>query len=101
MAAESETSALSVTLHPLVIINVSDHFTRSRCNTSGSTDTRVFGILIGVQNGRQMEIANSFEVKVVPEGARPVRRPAVPRALHFVRTALSMPDRTRAQPPTL
>ena len=68
MAAEAESSALSVTLHPLVIINVSDHFTRNRCNTSGSTATRVFGILIGVQNGRQIEIANSFEVKVVPEG---------------------------------
>ena len=94
MAAEAESSALSVTLHPLVIINVSDHFTRNRCNTSGSTATRVFGILIGVQNGRQMEIANSFEVKVVPEGARPVRRPAVSRALHFARTRMNTRDRT-------
>ena len=71
MAAEStESAALSVTLHPLVIINMSDHFTRNRCNSAeGGTSTRVYGILIGVQNGRQIEIANSFEVKVVPDGA--------------------------------
>ena len=63
MAEASE--ALSLTLHPLVIINVSDHFTRIRANGEpGSTAPRAFGVLFGAVNGRQVEIANSFEVKV-------------------------------------
>ena len=75
MAAE-ETSALELTLHPLVVINVSDHFTRARCQ-SEQPAPRVFGVLIGAQKGRQVEVANSFEVKVVPEGARaPFKIPA-------------------------
>lgn len=66
MAAE-ESGALSLTLHPLVIINVSDHFTRARTQTS-QPSPRVFGIIIGAQTGRHIEIANSFEVKVVSGG---------------------------------
>ena len=62
-----EGSPTELTLHPLVIINVSDHFTRAR--TQGGTSTpRVFGVLIGAQSGRHIEIANSFEVKVVDGG---------------------------------
>jgi COP9 signalosome complex subunit 6 len=50
------------------IINISDHFTRARSQEQASAP-RVFGIIIGAQTGRQIEIANSFEVKVVPEGS--------------------------------
>ena len=59
----------SVTLHPLVIINVSDHFTRARCNggpageAAAAAPPRVVGALLGVQVGRRIEIANSFELK--------------------------------------
>ena len=68
--AESETSALSLSLHPLVIINVSDHFTRSRANAaSPAQPARVFGVIFGAQNGRQVDVANSFEVKVLPGGS--------------------------------
>ena len=67
--ADQESGALQLTLHPLVIINISDHFTRGRCQTS-SPSPRVFGALIGAQSGRHIEIANSFEVKVVEAGAR-------------------------------
>ena len=65
-----ESSSLALTLHPLVIINVSDHFTRSRAqsDSAASNAPRAFGILIGAQSGRQVEIANSFEVKLVPGG---------------------------------
>lgn len=68
MADTSE--ALSLTLHPLVIINVSDHFTRSRANApDASTPARVFGVIFGAQNGRKVEVVNSFEVKAVPGGS--------------------------------
>jgi len=69
MAAD-ESAGLQLTLHPLVIINISDHYTRARCQAAqGELAPRVFGILIGAQSGRHIEIANSFEVKVVPEGS--------------------------------
>ena len=51
-------SVLSISLHPLVIINISDHHTRQKVNSEG--EPRVFGALLGVQKGRQVEIFNSF-----------------------------------------
>ena len=63
----AEEGALQLTLHPLVIINISDHFTRGRCQ-SNEAAPRVLGVLIGAQTGRHIEIANSFEVKVVDGG---------------------------------
>ncbi|KOO34602.1 cop9 signalosome complex subunit 6a-like protein [Chrysochromulina tobinii] len=70
MAATDEMAALGLTLHPLVVINISDHFTRARCQTGGTgVLPRVFGILIGEQTGRRVEVANSFETKVVPNAS--------------------------------
>ena len=60
----------------LVIINISDHFTRTRVNDGAPADAliRVVGCLLGQQNGRDIHISNSFEVNVAPED---------PRALDF------------------
>jgi len=70
MAASDESTALSLTLHPLVIMNVSDHFTRVRAqSTPGESASRIFGVLIGTQHGRNIEIANSFEAKVATSTA--------------------------------
>lgn len=49
------------------IINVSDHFTRARVQEQQPAP-RVFGIIIGSQEGRHIEIANSFEVKATVGG---------------------------------
>ena len=54
------TAAISVSLHPLVIMNVSEHWTRIRAQES--TSDQVIGALIGRQNGRNIEIMNSFEL---------------------------------------
>ncbi|KAI9336826.1 COP9 signalosome complex subunit 6-like protein [Zopfochytrium polystomum] len=56
-------SGFIITLHPLVIMNISDHFTRVKAQTG--TSTPVFGALIGIQSGREIEIFNSFEVAMV------------------------------------
>eukprot|EP00035_Acanthoeca_spectabilis_P022252 m.442781 g.442781 ORF g.442781 m.442781 type:complete len:342 (+) comp18854_c0_seq1:61-1086(+) len=53
-----------IKLHPLVIINISEHFTRIRAQHAGAGQT-VLGLLLGVQSGRQVELFNSFEM--VPE----------------------------------
>ncbi|KAL6049460.1 COP9 signalosome complex subunit 6 [Balamuthia mandrillaris] len=59
---EKETgSALDILLHPLVIINISDHYTRAKVTTE-QADPRVIGALMGVQSGRNVEIFNSFEL---------------------------------------
>jgi len=55
-------SVLNISLHPLVIINISDHATRARMSSGGKTQSRVIGALFGVQSGRSVEIFNSFEI---------------------------------------
>ena len=64
----SSSSGLTFKLHPLVIVNVSDHHTRIKAqqpsvSSSVSVPPRVFGCLIGVQTGRTVEIFTSFELK--------------------------------------
>ncbi|CAG9325950.1 unnamed protein product [Blepharisma stoltei] len=51
--------SLEVCLHPLVLMNISDHFTRAFAN-KGSPQ-RVIGILVGTVSGRNIQIQNSFE----------------------------------------
>jgi len=54
--------ALQIDLHPLVIINISDHYTRAKVESNANPPPRVIGALLGVQNGRNIEIFNSFEL---------------------------------------
>lgn len=55
------TSGLSLSLHPLPILNISEHLTRLKLQTK-STVPFVLGALLGTQNGREVEIVNSFEL---------------------------------------
>lgn len=75
--AASSSSGLTFKLHPLVIVNVSDHYTRVKAQAACSGDNsssgattgqppRVFGCVIGVQRGRTVEIFNSFELVLDP-----------------------------------
>jgi len=60
----SSSSGLTFKLHPLVIVNISDHHTRLKAQSvaQGGNVPRVFGCVIGVQRGRVVEIFNSFEL---------------------------------------
>ncbi|XP_073029624.1 COP9 signalosome complex subunit 6a-like [Primulina eburnea] len=72
--ASSSSSGLTFKLHPLVIVNISDHFTRIKSQSAPAPNgvdnsspqpnppPRVFGCVIGVQRGRTVEIFNSFEL---------------------------------------
>ncbi|XP_042514052.1 COP9 signalosome complex subunit 6a-like [Macadamia integrifolia] len=78
--ASSSSSGLTFKLHPLVIVNISDHYTRVKSQTHfadakpnggaspshPSPPPRVFGCVIGVQRGRTVEIFNSFELLCDP-----------------------------------
>ncbi|RPD63247.1 COP9 signalosome subunit 6 [Lentinus tigrinus ALCF2SS1-7] len=63
----STTSGLSLALHPLPILNISEHLTRARLQTN-STVPFILGALLGTQNGRDVEIVNSFELAVEDDG---------------------------------
>jgi COP9 signalosome complex subunit 6 len=60
---EESQSALDVYLHPLVIINISDHYTRAKVQRTPDDKKipRVIGALYGTQEGRRVEIRTSFE----------------------------------------
>jgi len=47
-----------VIVHPLVLLSVTDHYNRSAKNTK----KRVVGVLLGQQNGNQINVANSYAV---------------------------------------
>lgn len=57
-----ENAALSVHLHPLVLLNISDHYTRCRC--TGVSTRLVLGAVIGAQEGRRIDVHNAFELIV-------------------------------------
>lgn len=60
-------SGLQVHLHPLVLINISDQVVRVR--SKGRTE-RVIGALIGAQEGRRVDVHNSFELLLAEDGSR-------------------------------
>jgi COP9 signalosome complex subunit 6 len=64
-------SAVNILVHPLVLMNISDHATRtqyqrptaSSSNPQDQIDQRkVVGALLGAQKGRELEINSSFEM---------------------------------------
>ncbi|KAI0257351.1 COP9 signalosome subunit 6 [Lactifluus subvellereus] len=74
----STLSSLSISLHPLPILNISEHLTRLRLQKNTSLPF-VLGALLGTQNGREVEIVNTFEVAAeqgerVDHGSFNVRR---------------------------
>ena len=56
--------SVSIQLHPLAVMNVSDHITRARYMTSKDKHKklRVIGVLLGKQEGRVLEIVNTVEI---------------------------------------
>ncbi|KAL7421218.1 hypothetical protein Q5752_004103 [Cryptotrichosporon argae] len=64
VVSSGPTSGLDISLHPLAILNISEHHTRSRL-TDGVIP---IGALLGSQAGRDVSIANSFELALVPDG---------------------------------
>lgn len=61
MASSATMPSITVSLHPLVIMNISEHWTRIRAQNN--SPQQVIGALIGKQSGRNVEVMNSFELK--------------------------------------
>jgi COP9 signalosome complex subunit 6 len=62
MAPSTSVASVIVSLHPLVIMNISEHWTRVRAQLGKST--KVHGALLGRQKGRFIELCTSFEMKM-------------------------------------
>lgn len=58
--ATNVSGSVSVSLHPLVILNISEHWTRLTAQVGNAVPT--LGALIGKQKDRTIEIMNSFEL---------------------------------------
>jgi len=56
----STAGSVTVSLHPLVIMNISEHWTRNRAQEGQAQ--QVIGAIIGEHKGRHVEIMNSFEL---------------------------------------
>jgi COP9 signalosome complex subunit 6 len=56
--------SVEVNLHPLVLMNISDHFTRFKIQSS-TEYPRVIGCLLGTQQGRVIHLHNSFEIAYI------------------------------------
>lgn len=59
--ATNVTASVSISLHPLVILNISEHWTRITAQVGGHS-VPTLGALIGKQKDRNIEIMNSFEL---------------------------------------
>ncbi|KAF8213451.1 maintenance of mitochondrial structure and function-domain-containing protein [Mycena galopus ATCC 62051] len=62
LSSSNTTSGLSLSLHPLPILNISEHLTRLKFQT-----TPILGALLGTQNGREVEIVNTLSLPSKPE----------------------------------
>lgn len=58
--ATNVSGSVSISLHPLVILNISEHWTRLTAQVGNTVPT--LGALIGKQKDRTIEIMNSFEL---------------------------------------
>ncbi|KNC99284.1 uncharacterized protein SPPG_05538 [Spizellomyces punctatus DAOM BR117] len=64
-------SGLIITLHALVIINISDQWTRTKMQ-QGDVNPIVIGALLGTQSGREIEIFDSYELPFTIVDEKPV-----------------------------
>jgi len=59
---EGTSGTTNLFVHPLVIMNISDHYTRERVKVGPKSNPRCIGVLLGIQKGRDVEIYQSFPV---------------------------------------
>ncbi|KAG5728547.1 COP9 signalosome complex subunit 6b [Termitomyces sp. T112] len=65
--ASTATSGLTLSLHPLPILNISEHLTRLKLQKNTHSPF-VLGALLGTQTGREVEIVTTFELAVKDDG---------------------------------
>ncbi|ULT96253.1 hypothetical protein L5515_011797 [Caenorhabditis briggsae] len=66
LSSPSGSCSTKVLLHPLVIMQMSEHYSRTKVQ-QGANVKKVYGAVLGKQNGRQVEAVNSFVLKAETE----------------------------------
>lgn len=61
---------MEAVIHPLVFLNISDHYTRFSINGRIAQGEVVAGCLMGTQVGRKTELFTSFEIKIEKNDVR-------------------------------
>jgi COP9 signalosome complex subunit 6 len=57
-----------ISVHPLVVMSISDHYTRALYRQGKQNATRVIGLVLGQQNGLNLDVANLIEITLKPDG---------------------------------
>ena len=57
-----------ISVHPLVVMSISDHYTRALYRQGKQNTTRVIGLVLGQQNGLNLDVANLIEITLKPDG---------------------------------
>lgn len=65
VSAKSSDTGLHILLHPLVLLNISDHITRHGVRQQKGP---IVGALLGQQQGRNVSLEHVFECKLIIEG---------------------------------
>ncbi len=65
--------SVSIELHPLAVLNISDHLTRARYLNGKDSNYRVIGALLGKQQGRSLDIVNTVEITFRVDKGQEVR----------------------------
>ncbi|KAA8498681.1 COP9 signalosome complex subunit 6 [Porphyridium purpureum] len=63
------THTMSALVHPLVLMNISDHVTRlaSHAGHGPAASATAIGLLLGIQKARLVELHHSFELSALPQ----------------------------------
>jgi COP9 signalosome complex subunit 6 len=51
-----------IQVHPLVVMTISDHYTRALYRQPKDRPIRVIGLVLGLQNGLSLDVANCIEI---------------------------------------
>ncbi|KAI9282842.1 Mov34/MPN/PAD-1 family protein [Umbelopsis sp. AD052] len=63
LSTAQNASGLNISIHPLVLLNMSDHYTRIKVqNPERNAQEAVFGAVLATQSGREIDLVNSFEL---------------------------------------
>lgn len=65
--------SVSIEMHPLAVLNISDHLTRAKYQMGKDSGYRVIGVLLGKQQGRSLDIVNTVEIKFAQSNKIEVR----------------------------
>lgn len=80
--------SVTLSLHPLVIMNIAEHYTRVRVQTSHANP--VYGVLLGKIKGRHVELCNTFEFKLANDTAAMTTSPSVTIDMDFLTKKLEL-----------